>query len=71
MTYDNPLLVAEQCDPEDAFEVACRRHIRDLHAENTKLRALLLKYITIYRVDDDAFDKKAEAQRLLEEELCR
>ncbi len=71
MNYDDPLSIAEHCDPHDAFEVACRKHLRQLYAENQKLRAVLLEYITIYRVDEDAFDPKAEAQWLLEGELCR
>ena len=71
MNHDNPLSVADNCDPEDAFEVSCRRHIRSLHAENAKLRAVLLRQLIMYRVDDDAFDKRAEAERLLNIELAR
>ena len=71
MNYDSPLIVADNCDPEDAFEVACRRHIRRLHTENAKLRAVLLRHLITYRVDDDAFDKRAEAERLMNIELAR
>lgn len=66
MNYNDPLSIADYCDPHDAFEVACRKHLRRLHAENQKLRASLLKHIYLYRVDDDAYDGKAEAERLLE-----
>ncbi len=71
MNYNDPLSLAENCDPHDAFEVACRKHLRRLRAENQKLRASLLKHSYLYRVDDDAYDGKAEAARLLEIELCR
>ncbi len=71
MNHDDPLSLADHCDPQDAFEVACRKQLRKLHAENHRLRASLLQHIYLYRVDDDAYDGKAEAARLLEIELCR
>ncbi len=71
MNPNDPLSVADHCDPQDEFEVACRRHLRRLHAENLKLRKILLRHIKIYRVDDDAYDKQAEAKKMLEAELCR
>jgi hypothetical protein len=70
MNYDDPLSIAEHCDPHDAFEVACRKHLCQLYAENQKLRLSLLRHIRAYRVDDDAYDPKTEATRLLELELC-
>jgi hypothetical protein len=69
MNMNDPLSLAENCDPQDAFETACRRQLRLLHDENQKLRESLLKHIYLYRVDDDANDGKDEAQRLLELEM--
>lgn len=31
------LYLAANCDPEDAFEVACSKELRRLHEENTQL----------------------------------
>ena len=33
------LTLADQCDHEDAFEVACARELRRLHAENEDFRS--------------------------------
>ena len=40
MTKNKPkaLELADQCDPEDAFEVACARELRRLSAENQQLQ---------------------------------
>ena len=39
------LALADQCDHEDAFEVACARELRRLHAENEDFRATI-DYLT-------------------------
>lgn len=40
MSTPRALTLADQCDHEDAFEVACARELRRLHAENEKLKSL-------------------------------
>lgn len=35
------LMLAAQCDPEDAFEVACSRELQRLHDYNTAMRIAL------------------------------
>ena len=39
MSTPRALTLADQCDHEDAFEVACARELRRLHAENDDFRA--------------------------------
>ena len=39
MSTPRALTLADQCDHEDAFEVACARELRRLHAENADFRA--------------------------------
>ena len=39
MSIPRALALADQCDHEDAFEVACARELRRLHAENEDFRA--------------------------------
>ena len=39
MSTPRALTLADQCDQEDAFEVACARELRRLHAENEDFRA--------------------------------
>ena len=48
MVTDKPraLYLADQCDPEDAFETACRRELIRLHAANASLSAALEKQTT-------------------------
>ena len=38
MSKPKALELADQCDPEDAFEVACARELRRLLMENQQLR---------------------------------
>lgn len=45
MSTPRALTLADQCDHEDAFEVACARELRRLHAENEDYGATI-DYLT-------------------------
>lgn len=38
--------------------------LRRLYEQSVQMKAVLMKHIALYRVDDDAYDPRAEAQRI-------
>lgn len=73
MTFEHqsPAWLAAHCDEHSAFETACAKAMRQLQEENQKLREILLRHICHYRVDDDAYDPRASAQAILDQEMSR
>lgn len=69
MVKIDPTWLAQHCDPEVPFEVACARALMRQQAEIAQLKAVLMKHIVLYCVDDDAYDPRAEAQRIYEREM--
>jgi hypothetical protein len=59
----------DHADPHEPFERACARELRRLYDQNVQMRAVLMKHIALYRVDDDAYDPRAEVQRIYELEM--